>query len=147
MNQYKHLLIASDLTPESLDVCRKAKQMADSLKANLSIAHVVTPSPLLYGGGEFVIPMDMDIENTLAEEAKTTLTQQSQCVGIPKNEQWVVVGNIREEIINMVEKHNIDLIVIGGHNRHGLASLLPSTTDTVIHAIPCDVWVIKIDKA
>lgn len=145
MYQYKHLLIASDLAPESIEVCRKAKKLADSLEAKLSIAHVVEPPPLLYGGGEFVIPMDVDIEASLAEDAKASLTQQSQFMAIPKSEQWVVIGNLREEIIKMVNDHAIDLIVVGGHDRHGLSLLLPSTTDTLVHALPCDIWVIKID--
>ncbi|NNM58471.1 MAG: universal stress protein [Legionellales bacterium] len=146
MSQYKHILIASDLTPESVELCHKAKEMADLLQAKLSVLHVVTPSPLLYGGGEFVIPMNLDIENSLAEEAKTSLVAQSKYLDISRNEQWVVVGNIREEMIDMVKKRAIDLIVVGGHDRHGLALLLPSTTDTLIHAIPCDIWVVKIHR-
>ncbi|MFN7095947.1 MAG: universal stress protein [Gammaproteobacteria bacterium] len=145
MYQYKHLLIASDLTPESVEVCRQAKHLADTLQAKLSIVHVVEPPPLLYGGGEFVIPMDVDIEASLADDAKTSLNQQSQFIGIPKSEQWVVIGNLREEIVQIVHEHAIDLIVVGGHDRHGLSLLLPSTTDTLVHALPCDIWVIKIE--
>lgn len=146
MQQYKHLLIASDLTSESVEVCKKAKKLADLLQIKLSIAHIVEPPALLYGGGEFVIPMDVNIEASLAEEAKVSLAKQSKIIGIVPKEQLVVIGNIREEILTIVKEHKIDLIVVGGHNRHGLSWLLSSTTDTLVHALPCDIWVIKIDS-
>lgn len=144
MSPYKHVLIASDLSPESLEICRKAKVMADLLSAKLSIAHVVEPPPLLYGGGEFVIPMDLDVEQSLEVDAQQSLDKSSTLLGIPKNEQWVVIGNKREEIIKMVADHAIDLIVMGAHDRHGLASLFATTTDSIIHAMPCDVLVVHI---
>jgi universal stress protein A len=147
MKKYQHLLIASDITPDSLEICRRAKKMADALDAKLSILHVVEPAPLLYGGGEFVIPMDMDIENSLAQEAQSSLNKVSQLLDIPKREQWVVIGNKREEIIKMIQEHHIDLLVVGGHDRHGLALLLPTTTDTVVHAMPCDILIVRIDSA
>lgn len=145
MTIYKHILITSDLTKSSLTVCHKTKLLCEAIGAKLSIVHIVEPPPLLYGGGEFVIPLDIDMESSLAEEAKSSLIKQSELLNIPKNEQWVVIGNIREEVLKITKEHAIDLIVVGGHDRHGLGLLLSSTTDAFVHALPCDIWIIKVD--
>ena len=39
-----------------------------------------------------------------------------------------------------------DLIVIGSHGRHGLALLLGSTANGVLHGAPCDVLAIRVGK-
>lgn len=144
MEQYKHLLIASDLSEDSLSVGKKALALAEKNKAKLSIIHIVSPPPLFYGGGEFVIPMDVDIEETLSQEAQNNLEKQSKQLGIPKREQWVMMGHLSDELSDIVKKKKIDLIVMGAHNRHGLSLLLPSATDSVVHALPCDIWLVKI---
>lgn len=144
MDNYHHLLIASDLSPASITLCYRAKLLAEKTQADLSIIHIVTPPPLFYGGGEFVIPMDTDMEDTLTEEARHSLQMQSDHIGIPKQEQWIIIGNLREEVIKLVAEKQIDLIVMGAHNRHGLSLLLPSTTDSLVHALPCDMWLVKI---
>jgi universal stress protein A len=146
MKKYQHVLIASDITQDNIEVCHRAKKIAESLGAKLSIVHVVEPSPLLYGGGEFVIPMDMDIEQSLAQEAKASLDKISRLLDIPKHEQWVVIGNKREEIVKMIKDHNVDLLVIGGHDRHGLALLFSTTTDSIVHALPCDILIVRIES-
>jgi universal stress protein A len=38
-----------------------------------------------------------------------------------------------------------DLIVVGSHARWGLALLLGSTTDGVMHGADCDVLAVKVD--
>ena len=40
-----------------------------------------------------------------------------------------------------------DLIVVGSHGRHGLALLLGSTANDVLHGAPCDVLAVHLKKA
>jgi len=38
-------------------------------------------------------------------------------------------------------------IVVGSHGRHGLALLLGSTANDILHGAPCDVLAVRLKKA
>lgn len=38
------------------------------------------------------------------------------------------------------------MIVVGSHGRHGLALLLGSTANDVLHGAPCDVLAVSLKK-
>ena len=40
--------------------------------------------------------------------------------------------------------HDVDLIVVGSHGRHGFALLLGSTSTGVLHGAKCDVLAVRI---
>ncbi len=46
----------------------------------------------------------------------------------------------------MAKEHDCDLIVVGSHGRHGLALLLGSTANDVLHGAPCDVLAVSLKK-
>ena len=50
----------------------------------------------------------------------------------------------RRGILDYVETHKPDLIVIGRHTRTGLASLLWATADDILPSVNCDVLVVKL---
>lgn len=147
MSEYTNILIASDLSENSVILCRKAQTLAAKLNAKLSIIHVVEHVPMLYPGGEFVLPLNFEMEENLAKEAKENIAEQAKHHNIDKSNQWVVFGDKGDEIVKFVNDHNIDLIVIGAHDKHGLHVLFGSTTDSVVHALPCDVLAIKVKQA
>ena len=45
-----------------------------------------------------------------------------------------------------VTDKRFDLIVVGSHGRHGLALLLGSTANDVLHGAPCDVLAVRLQK-
>jgi len=51
------------------------------------------------------------------------------------------------EIIKIAEENNVDLIIVGSHGRHGLALLLGSTANGVLHHAKCDVLAVRIKDA
>ena len=44
MDDYRHLLVAVDLSPESLQVVERARRLRDQCGARLSLVHVVAPN-------------------------------------------------------------------------------------------------------
>ncbi|MCV6604433.1 MAG: universal stress protein, partial [Porticoccaceae bacterium] len=48
------------------------------------------------------------------------------------------------ELHRYAEENQVDLIVVGSHGRHGLALLLGSTANGVIHGAGCDVLAVRI---
>ena len=55
-------------------------------------------------------------------------------------------GQPRQEIHSFAKEHHCDLIVVGSHGRHGLALLLGSTANDVLHGAPCDVLAVSLKK-
>lgn len=52
-----------------------------------------------------------------------------------------------EGIVNYCHKHEVDLLVIGRHNRHGIAAWLSgATADNILPNVPCDSLVVRLDK-
>jgi len=143
---YKTILIASDLSEDSDQVLKRAKEIAEDHKANLHLIHVVEYTPLLYGGGEFAMPLDLNLEDTLEEQAKHSLKAQGKKFQIPENQQYVKIGTTKPEIVHMAEDIKADLIVIGSHSHHGLALLLGSTAKATVGSAPCDVLAVKVKE-
>ena len=146
MAGYKHILITSDLSPASLILGHKAQDLAQLYGAKLSILHVIEFSPLLYGSGEFAIPVDLDLEAQLEKEAKEHIAQIATELNLDNKSQWVLIGNKREEIVKLSKEIAIDLIVVGAHDKHGLSLLFSSTADSILHALPCDILAIRIEN-
>ena len=58
----------------------------------------------------------------------------------------VEFGRPADLIVEVAERENIDLIVLGSHGKHGVALLLGSTADGVLHHAQCDVLAVRIKK-
>ncbi|TDR53052.1 MULTISPECIES: universal stress protein [Halomonas] len=140
-NEYRHVLVAVDLTKDSHKVLERAMQIADRNKAKLSIMHTLEPLGFAYGGD---IPMDLtSIQDQLDEHAKQRLAEIAD-THVPRENQHVVVGMPDTEIHRFAEEHDVDLIVVGSHGRHGFALLLGSTSTGVLHGAQCDVLAVRV---
>lgn len=60
--------------------------------------------------------------------------------------QWLEMGSPKTEIIRVATENQVDLIVVGSHGRHGLALLLGSTANGVLHHAPCDVLAVRLQN-
>ena len=50
-------------------------------------------------------------------------------------------------IVNYCRDHQVDLLIIGRHERHGIAAwLAKATADSILPNIPCDSLVVKLDQ-
>lgn len=139
---YKKILLAADLTEENLQVAKKAARLCKTYKAKLTILHVIESLNYAYGGD---VPIDItDIQQqlqTTAEEKLNALCEQLECeIG----ETIVSQGGIESELHRIAEEKDIDVIVVGSHGRHGLALLLGSTANGVLHGAPCDVLAVRV---
>ncbi|MFS9629926.1 universal stress protein [Klebsiella pneumoniae] len=66
---------------------------------------------------------------------------------LKKEDCHLTYGQPRQEIHHLAKEKACDLIVVGSHGRHGLALLLGSTANDVLHGAPCDVLAVKLVKA
>ncbi len=146
MLDYKHILLATDLSADAYQVGRIAVQLAKGTKAKLSVVHVREYTPIVYGGGEFSVPIDVNIEETLRRAAEQALHQFGEQLGIDAKDLHLVLGSPKKEIIHVAEELGVDLIVIGSHGRHGIDRLLGSTANAVLHIARCDVYAVRIKE-
>ena len=141
MSDYNTILLAVDLSEEAEQVTKKAKALASSNNAMLHAIHVVEPTTYAYGGDIPIIAMD-EVEDT----ARSQMTEFAEPHGIPDENQHVVLGRPVRVIHSTAEELNADLIVVGSHGRHGLALLLGSTANGVLHGATCDVLAVRVRK-
>ena len=142
MGEYKHILIGVDLTVESRDVSRRACALKTAFNAKLSCVHVIEPLSLAYGGD---IPMDLStIQEQIQDTAKNHLAEFASSLGIEEECRNLIFGRPETEIHTLAKEIDADLIVVGSHGRHGLALLLGSTANGVLHGATCDVLAVRV---
>jgi len=145
MKNYRHILLAIDYSEHRHTVAAKAKTLVRLFEAKLSIVHVLDNIPMPDTNYGTVIPLDTDSGYDLLETEKTKLRQLSKQLAIEPANQWLIWGVPKQEICQLAQQQGIDLIVVGSHERHGLALLLGSTVDGVLHHSPCDVLAVRVD--
>ena len=144
MNNYQHILLAVDFFEQCDVVINRAKDLAERYQATLSLVHVVDSLPITDAGYGADIPFNLDLTAELMENAKVRLTELAVKLTVPEACQWLEMGSPKVEIIRIAEENDVDLIVIGSHGRHGLALLLGSTANSVLHHAQCDVLAVRL---
>lgn len=143
---YQHVLFAADFSEDALRVGERAKEIARKYGARLSMIHVVEDVNIGLGGGYELLPVLPDLpDEALLQEARAVLGDLARRLGAEDAEKWVVnAPSTKEGILGAARDHGADLIVVGSHGRHGLALLLGSTANAVLHGAPCDVLAVRI---
>lgn len=142
MPQYTCLLVAVDLSEESTQVISRALAVANRNDADLHLVHVIEPLSLAYGGD---IPMDFSgIQDEIQQQAKQQLQRFGATAQIEEAHQHLLLGKPPAEIHALAASLGADLIVLGSHGRSGLALLMGSTANGVLHGANCDVLAVRI---
>ena len=145
MATYRKILVAVDLSPEARSVLARACELRDLYGSELYLIHVV--EPIVLGGDYDLVPvMPVEIEETLLQRAKGYLGTLVGEMNISEVRQSVEVGSVKHEILRFADEQDCDLIVIGAHGRHGVATLLGSTANAVLHGTKCDVLCVRLGE-
>ena len=144
MENYKHILLAIDFYEHGEAVANRAKDLANKYQAKLSIIHVVDTLPITDASYGVDIPFNMDLTTELLDGAKKRLAKLAEKLGVTADRLWLEMGSPKTEIIRIAEENKADLIVVGSHGRHGLALLLGSTANGVLHHATCDVLAVRL---
>jgi len=145
MSMYNVILVAVDLSSEAKQLADKAGEQARANSATLHVVHVIEPLSFAYGGD---VPMDLStIQDQLDEHAHNKLASFSEQLDYPVAGQHVVSGHTETEIHRLAESLQADLIIVGSHGRHGLALLLGSTANGVLHGAKCDVLAVRVHES
>ena len=142
---YHHILVAVDLTEECDPVIHRARELAVSNSAKLSLVHIVEPMAMAFGGD---VPMDLSqLQQQQFDQAKERLDRLIvKYPELSREYSHLTYGQPRQEIHNLAKEQGCDIIVVGSHGRHGLALLLGSTANDVLHGAPCDVLAVRLQN-
>jgi universal stress protein A len=142
---YRRILLVLDLTEDSMQIGRRARDLAATLGAEVELLHVVEFMPV-EPMGETLMP-SVRIEDELLVRARQRLAALAGELGLPGAPQRVESGNVKAEVVRVARERQVDLIVLGSRERHGLSILVNFTEDTVLHAAPCDVLAVRVGRS
>ena len=89
--------------------------------------------------------MDLSsVQDQIHEQAKSHLAEFCKKLNVPGERQYLIFGRPESEIHRVAENHDMDAVVVGSHGRHGIALLLGSTANGVLHGATCDVVAVRV---
>lgn len=144
MEGYKNILCATDFSTLCTLAAERAAEMARRYGAQLTLLHIVEHFPV-DRSNVVIAPEDIDPKLYREENARASLAKLSKHLGNNNVEQVVrfCPQSAGYEILRFIDEQNPDLIVIASHGRHGITSVLGSTTYCLTHKAPCDVMAIR----
>ncbi len=145
------LLVAVDFSPFSEEALSFAGQLAEKLKAQLLVLHVIhdpAEAPGFYSQKgkkkKFLKSMQEAAEEMMEEFLLKMRQTYPDQVPIKKAKPLLVVGTPVTRIVEVAEKKQAGMIIIGSHGRTGLAHLLVgSKVQRVVQLSPIPVTVVK----
>jgi universal stress protein A len=144
MSDYQKILVAIDLSEDSAGIFQQARSVASSTSPELHIIHVIEPLSFAYGGD---IPMDFSgIQDEIYQQASQQLERFATSHGVDADHRHIVMGRPEVEIHALATELDADLIVVGSHGRHGLALLMGSTANGVLHGAKRDVLAVRVGE-
>lgn len=144
MGDYNTILVAVDLSEDAALIAAKAARLAVTNNAQLHIVHVIEPLSFAYGGD---IPIDFStIQEEIQQQAEAQLRGLCSRLSIEPERLHIALGRPENEIHLLADNLKADLIIVGSHGRHGLALLLGSTANGVLHGAKCDVLAMRVGK-
>lgn len=142
---YKRVLFATDFDEVGVKAAHKAKKIADENGADLLLVHVVEPIPAYAYPG---FAGFAEVEVSIREQAEKELSALAKKLGVDEAHCMIEFGSTKNEVLRVAQEKKIDLIVTGSHGKHGLALLLGSTANSILHGAECDVLIVRsVDKA
>jgi len=137
---YKKVLFATDFDEVGIKAAHKAKKIADENGAKLFLVHVVEPIPAYAYPG---FAGFAEVEVSIREQAEQELNTLSEKLGVNAAHRFLEFGSTKNEVLRVAEENKIDLIVTGSHGKHGLALLLGSTANAILHGAQCDMLIVR----
>tara|TARA_R110002050_G_scaffold9504_1_gene32939 strand:- start:82415 stop:82858 length:444 start_codon:yes stop_codon:yes gene_type:complete len=147
MENYQHILIAADFSEHSQQIISRAQELAVRYQAKLSICHIIEDFPVADFAYEPMISIDLDMRDAMLDSGQKHIADIAGKFNIPAENQWIEFGSPSLNVVRLAKDHNVDLIVVGSHGRHGIKLLLGSTANGVLHHAECDVLAVRLTEA
>ena len=138
-----NILVPVDFSDASRKAMHSAALLALKFGAKLTAAHIV-PS---FGAFNYSFPGDtFEFEKQVFAEARKQLPEEIPSAYRDQLKTQVIVkaGDIRDELLGIVNDENIDLVVMGTHGRRNFQRFfLGSTTEGMLRHLPVPVLTVS----
>ncbi|MFC4771999.1 universal stress protein [Enterococcus hermanniensis] len=144
VDEYKNILVAVDGSAQSKKAFDEAINIAKRNKGTLVLATVIDTTSFSGTTGGNSIPLMQEVH----EKAQNIINELEHHRVAEEHEvhlsSHIIAGNPKRELIELAEKLDTDLIVMGATGLGALSLLLVgSTTAYVVNQAPCNVMVVK----
>lgn len=146
----KSILFPTDFSPTAQNAFRYTLRLADILNAKIELLHVVYPEyesldlpTMATQATKNKVEVAREVMQTFVETTLTQVQSSYQFKQVPVIQSDVEIGGATNLIVQIAERDEADLIMMGTKGEHNvIEKLLGSVSSGVIQKAPCPVWVI-----
>lgn len=147
---YQHVLLVTDLLSDADVVAQRVKRVIVGFpEAKLSVLNIVEDDKVRFGRGPVIVSTLADDEHSEHwQETRVKLAQfiERNELQTTHSEVTAAISNDKN-IVKYCREKNVDLLVIGRHERRGIAAwLIKATADSILPNVHCDSLVVKLDE-
>ncbi len=143
MISLRRILAPVDFSDCSDKAVAYAAELADKLRADLSLLYVVPDLTLAMPDAVMPVPVATPDMDDLVKSGRESLDKMIAEKKLTATGD-VRIGSAAAEIVDAAKEAAADLIVIGTHGRGGLAHLLlGSVAEKVVRTAPCPVLTVR----
>lgn len=142
-NRYRRILVPLDGSPLGRQALPHALELARQHHAEVTLLHVIAPLVGMYPG-PYTVPIEL--ERAERKQAQMYLNEVSHSASMSDLTvtPLVLVGYPADLIVDVAERRDIDLIVMGTHGYGGVRRwMLGSVADKVLHATKSGLLLIR----
>ncbi|AXG06394.1 universal stress protein [Haloplanus rubicundus] len=138
---YEQILLPTDGSEGTRGAVEHAINLATTYDATLHTIYVVDTNV----GIDASVPGTLDTLEEAGENAIDGVLQQAEAAGVKTIEGVVAQGTPHQAILDHIDEHDIDLVVMGTHGRTGLDRyLLGSITEKVVRLSDAPVLTVRM---
>lgn len=137
----KKILFPTDFSPASRAALPFAQALAEVYGSTILVTHSIAPQPLYPEATDHFLGLNdrawRDARRKLDEFVEDRRIAPLRCT------TELHRGDVADVIPAMIDEHNVDLVVLGTHGRHGLGKLLlGSEAEKIYRTATCPVFTI-----
>lgn len=129
---YKNILFAVEFTHGKDYAEQIVNKLSEIFQANVYIINVVEDYP------------SSKVDQFITDKAKHEVREIAKKLSIPEINQIVEVGDPQIIIPEFIKKNNIDLLILGHHERKGLYHILGPVTQSLITHNKCAILILPL---
>lgn len=138
---YDQILVPTDGSDGTRGAVEHASDLATTYDAAFHTIYVVDTNV----GIDASIPGTLDALEDAGENATDEVIQQAEAAGVETTEGVVAQGAAHQAILDYVDEHDLELVVMGTHGRTGLDRyLLGSVTEKVVRLSDAPVLTVRM---
>jgi universal stress protein A len=145
MNPIKTILVPLDFSTHSAAALDFAIDLAPRYGASIELLYVYEPiGNALPEHYVLVSPEQEDLVIGRFQQQLESERKRAEAAGARSLETTLLMGSVRERIVNHATEKKHDLIVMGTHGRTGFSHLLlGSAAESVLRRAPCPVATVR----